>query len=158
MKERRKVMTGRVVGDKTAKTVIVAVEERARHPLYGKVIMKVRRFKAHNEEPLAKLGDLVQITEARPLSREKRWRVTNIVQRGVVVEEIREKELEELAAKEEADRAAQRAEQERRAAARLARLAGEEEEAAPQTAEPETTEPEGREELQAPEDETKEAE
>ncbi len=145
MKERRKVMTGRVVGDKTAKTVIVAVEERTRHPLYGKVIMKVRRFKAHNEDPLAQRGDLVKITESRPLSREKRWRVTEIVQRGVVVEEIREKELEELAAKEEADRAAQREEQERRAAARLARLAGEEEEAPAAEPAPETGAPEDAE-------------
>ena len=70
---------------------------------------------------------LVKITEARPYSHEKRWRVSEIVQRGVVVEEIREKELEELRAKEEADRAARRAEEERRAAERLARLAGEEE-------------------------------
>ncbi len=126
MRERRKVMTGRVVSDKTAKTVIVAVEERSRHPLYGKVVTKVRRFKAHNEEPNAKLGDTVKIVESRPMSREKRWRIAEIVQRGIVVEQIVEKELESLREKEEADRAARRVEEERRAAERLARLAGEE--------------------------------
>jgi small subunit ribosomal protein S17 len=130
VKQRRKVMQGRVVSDKMQKTVIVEVESTYTHPLYGKVVRRASRFKAHNVEPnVAKLGDLVKITEARPLSREKRWRVSEIVQRGVVVEEIHEKELEELRAKEEADRAARRAEEERRAAERLAKLAGEEEQA-----------------------------
>jgi small subunit ribosomal protein S17 len=130
MKERRKVMTGRVVSDKMQKTVIVEVESRSAHPLYGKVVTKVKRFKAHNEDPLAKLGDLVKIIESRPMSREKRFRVHEIVQRGIVVEEIAEKELESLRAKEEADLVTQRAEQERRAAARLSKLAGEDEESA----------------------------
>ena len=127
MKERRKVMTGRVVGDEMAKTVIVEVEQRRSHPLYGKVVTRARRFKAQNDNPEAKLGDLVKITESRPYSREKRFRVSEIVQRGVVVEEIAEKELESLRAKEEADRAARRAEEERRAAERLVKLAGQEE-------------------------------
>ena len=127
MKERRKVMTGRVVGDEMAKTVIVEVEQRRSHPLYGKVVTRARRFKAQNDNPEAKLGDLVKITESRPYSREKRFRVSEIVQRGVVVEEIAEKELESLRAKEEADRATRRAEEERRAAERLAKLAGQEE-------------------------------
>lgn len=122
------MMTGRVVSDKMTKTVVVQVEHRRPHPLYGKVVTRARRFKAHNEEPLAKLGDLVKIKESRALSREKHWRVVEIVQRGVVVEEIAEKELESLRAKEEADRAARRAEEERRAAERLAKLAGEGEE------------------------------
>lgn len=130
MRERRKVMTGRVVSNKMAKTAIVEVEQLGRHPLYGKVVRKVQRFKAHNEEPLAKLGDLVQITESRPRSREKRWLVTEIVQRGIVVEQIVEKELESLREKEEADRAARRVEEERRAAERLDRLAGQEQQAA----------------------------
>jgi small subunit ribosomal protein S17 len=126
MKERRKVMQGRVVSDKMQKTVIVEVESTYTHPLYGKVVRRASRFKAHNVEPnVGKLGDLVKIKEARPFSHEKRWRVSEIVQRGVVVEEIREKELEELRAKEQADRAARRAEEERRAAERLAKLAGE---------------------------------
>ncbi len=130
MRERRRVMTGRVVSDKMIKTVVVEVEQRRPHALYGKVVNKVQRFKAHNEEPLAKAGDLVKILEARPHSRDKRWVVSEIVQRGVVVEEIAEKELESLRVKEEADRAALRAEEERRAAERLAKLAGEGEEGA----------------------------
>lgn len=140
MKERRKVMTGRVVSDKMPKTVVVAVEERSTHPLYGKVVTKVRRFKAHNEEPEAKLGDLVKITESRPISREKRFRVSEIVQRGVVVEAIAEKELESLREKEEADRSARRVEEERRASVRLRELAGQEEE--PTEDQAEETEPE----------------
>ena len=140
MKERRKVMQGRVVSDKMQKTVIVEIESTYTHPLYGKVVRRASRFKAHNDEPtVAKQGDLVKIIEARPYSREKRWRVNEIVQRGVVVEEIREKELEELRATEEADRATRRVEEERRAAERLAKLAGEEEpsEAAEEPAESE---------------------
>jgi small subunit ribosomal protein S17 len=139
MKERRKIMTGRVVSDKMAKTAIVEVEELARHPLYGKVIRKVRRFKAHNEEPQAHQGDLVKITESRPHSHEKRYAVTEIVQRGVVVEQIVEKELESLREKEEADRAARRADEERRAAERLAKLAGQEAPSEPPAAESEST-------------------
>ena len=127
MRERRKVMTGRVISDKMAKTVVVQIEERQRHPLYGKVVMQARRFKAHNEDPFAKLGDLVKIVESRPLSHSKRWRVAEIVQRGVVVEQAVDVELESLRAKEDADRVAQRAEEERRAAARLAKLSGEDE-------------------------------
>jgi len=139
MKERRKVMQGRVVSDKMQKTVIVEIESTYTHPLYGKVVRRASRFKAHNVEPnVAKMGDLVKITEARPYSHEKRWRVSKIVQRGVVVEEIREKELEELRATEESDRAARRAEEERRAAERLAKLAGEEEPAAAATTPVET--------------------
>ncbi|MBI3536506.1 MAG: 30S ribosomal protein S17 [Chloroflexi bacterium] len=124
MRERRKIMTGRVVSAKMTKTVIVEVEYTRQHPLYGKVMTRARRFKAHNEDPLAQLGDRVKIIESRPLSREKRWRVQEIVQRGVVVEPIAEKELESLRAKEDADRVAARADQERRAAERLAKLAG----------------------------------
>ncbi|MBI5650101.1 MAG: 30S ribosomal protein S17 [Chloroflexi bacterium] len=127
MRERRKVMTGRVISDKMAKTVVVQIEERHRHPLYGKVVMQARRFKAHNEEPLAKLGDLVKIVESRPLSRSKRWRVAEIMQRGIIVEKAVDVELESLRAKEDAERVVQRAEEERRAAARLAKLSGEDE-------------------------------
>lgn len=134
MRERRKVMTGRVVSDKMAKTVIVAVEERSSHPLYGKVVTRVRRFKAHNEEPLAKAGDLVRIVESRPLSREKRFRVAEIVQRGEIVEQIAEKELDSLREKEQAERQARKVEDERRAAARLRELGGLEEEAEEGTA------------------------
>lgn len=127
MNTKRKVMQGRVVSDKMHKTVVVEVESLYTHPLYGKVVRRVRRFMVHNDAPVvAQRGDLVKIIEARPYSRHKRWRVSEIVQPGVVVEEVRDKELEELRAKEEAERAARRAEEERRAAERLARLAGEE--------------------------------
>ncbi len=136
MRERRKVMTGRVVSDKMTKTAIVEVEDLARHPLYGKVVRKVRRFKVHNVEPEAKMGDLVRIVESRPHSHEKRWAVSEIVQRGVVIEQIVEKELESLREKEEADRAARRAEEERRAAERLAKLAGQEVAAEPPAEQP----------------------
>ena len=124
MRERRRAMTGRVVSDKMMKTVVVAIEQRRPHPLYGKVVTRVRRFKAHNVNPEAKLGDLVKIREARAMSHDKRWVVEEIVQRGVVVEEIAEKELESLRAKEETDRVSRRAEDERRAADRLEKLAG----------------------------------
>jgi small subunit ribosomal protein S17 len=129
-RERRKVMTGRVVSDKMEKTVVVEVLQRHAHPLYGKVITRKRRFKAHNADPLAKLGDLVKIKESRPYSREKRFQVSEIVQRGIVVEEIVDKELEGLREKEEADRTVLRADEERRAAERLSKLAGEDEEPA----------------------------
>src|SRR5512142_2966843 len=94
--ERRKTMVGRVVSAKNAKTVLVEVATRTRHPLYGKIITRVRKFAAHNEEPEAKLGDEVRISEARPLSATKRWRVSEIIRRGDVVEAIREVELESL--------------------------------------------------------------
>lgn len=123
---RRKTMIGRVIGDKMGKTVTVQVATRSRHPLYGKVITRMRHFKAHNTEPLAKAGDTVEIVEARPLSRTKRWRVAEIVRRGEIVEEIREKELEALVEKERAEREARRIEERRRAAERLAKLAGQE--------------------------------
>jgi small subunit ribosomal protein S17 len=122
--ERRKTLVGEVVSNKSSKTVMVQVATRARHPLYGKTITKTKRFAAHNEEPEAKLGDQVKITESRPLSRTKRWRVTEIIRRGDVVEAIRERELESLLEKERADKEARREEERRRAAARLAELGG----------------------------------
>lgn len=130
MRERRRLMQGRVISAKMAKTVVVEIEERSSHPLYGKVVTHVHRFKAHNVEPVvAKAGDVVKIIESRPVSREKRWRVHEIVRRGEIVEQIVEKELAELRAQEESDRAARRVEEERRAAVRLAKLAGEDERA-----------------------------
>ena len=138
MREHRRIMQGRVISDKMAKTVIVEIEERSSHPLYGKVVTQTRRFKAHNDEPvIAKAGDLVRIIESRPMSRAKRWRVHEIIQRGEVVEQLVEKELEELRATEEAVRAARRAEEERRAAERLSKLAGEDETAEDDAAESE---------------------
>ncbi len=124
--ERRKTMIGRVVSDKMQKTALVEVAIRTRHPLYGKVMTQARRFMAHNEDPLAKLGDTVKIVESRPLSHRKRWRISEIVRRGEVVEMIREAELESLIEKERAEKEARKEEERRRAAERLAKLAGEE--------------------------------
>ena len=129
MRERRKVMQGRVVSDKMQKTVIVEIQSTTRHPLYGKVVTHSRRFKANNVEPLvAKQGDLVKIIEARPMSSQKRWQVSEILQRGIVVEKAVDVELESLREKEQADRDARRVEEERRASERLSKLAGEDEE------------------------------
>ncbi len=123
-KYKGKVMVGRVDSDKMQKTVVVVVETRRRHPLYGKIITMRRRFKAHNEDPKAKAGDMVKIVESRPLSREKRWRVVEIVRAGQVVEMIRETELESLIEKERTEKAARKADEQKRAAERLAKLGG----------------------------------
>lgn len=79
---RRKVRTGRVVGDKMDKTVVVAVASTIRHPLYGRIIRRTTKFKAHDEANSVGVGDLVEIMECRPLSREKRWRVSRVVEKA----------------------------------------------------------------------------
>ncbi len=79
---RRKVRSGRVISDKMDKTVIVAVESRIRHPLYGRIMRRTRKFKAHDEANAVGMGDLVEIMETRPISREKRWRVVRIVEKA----------------------------------------------------------------------------
>ncbi len=81
MKKQPKTMVGRVVSDKMDKTVVVAVDSLKRHRLYGKVTKYVRRYKAHDEENTCNAGDLVRIEESRPLSKEKRWIVAEIVER-----------------------------------------------------------------------------
>ncbi len=81
MKERRKSLIGRVTSDKMDKTVVVIVERTVRHPLYGKVLKRVKKYKAHDEQNECHIGDRVRIVESRPLSREKRWRVVEIVER-----------------------------------------------------------------------------
>ncbi|MFT7583697.1 MAG: small subunit ribosomal protein S17 [Cellvibrionaceae bacterium] len=73
MQEQRKRLTGKVTSDKMNKTIVVAVETTKRHPLYGKVITLVKKYKAHDEENVCKVGDRVTIIESRPLSRQKRW-------------------------------------------------------------------------------------
>jgi small subunit ribosomal protein S17 len=78
----RKVRQGRVVSDKMDKTIVVAVESRVRHPLYGRIIRTTTKFKAHDEANDARQGDLVEIMETRPLSRDKRWRMTRVVERA----------------------------------------------------------------------------
>ena len=78
----RKNKTGRVVSDKMEKTIIVAVETKVRHPLYGKIMNKTTKFKAHDENNEAKVNDRVLIMETRPLSKDKRWRLVNIVEKA----------------------------------------------------------------------------
>lgn len=78
----RKVRMGKVVGDKMQKTVVVAIERRVPHPMYGKMMTRTTRLKAHDEQNSAKVGDTVRIVETRPLSKDKRWRVVEIVERA----------------------------------------------------------------------------
>ena len=86
MERKRKTRFGRVVSNKMDKTVVVAVETPKRHPLYKKTIKRTVRYKAHDENNKCELGDRVRIIETRPLSRQKRWRVDEIISRGEVVE------------------------------------------------------------------------
>ena len=85
MKTHRRRMVGKVTSNKMTKTVVVQVESRQRHPLYGKVVHKAARFKAHDELN-CQLGDTVQIVESRPISKEVRWVVESIVTHGYHVE------------------------------------------------------------------------
>jgi small subunit ribosomal protein S17 len=78
----RKERIGRVVSDKMQKTVVVALERRVAHPVYGKMVTRTVKVKAHDEENTAKHGDLVRIAETRPLSKDKRWRLVEIVERA----------------------------------------------------------------------------
>ncbi len=78
----RKTRRGYVVSDKMDKTVVVAVEDRVKHPLYGKVIRRTSKVKVHDEANAAGVGDLVLIMETRPLSATKRWRVVEILERA----------------------------------------------------------------------------
>ncbi|MDR1355990.1 MAG: 30S ribosomal protein S17 [Propionibacteriaceae bacterium] len=78
----RKVREGVVVSDKMDKTVIVLIEDRVKHPLYGKVMTKSKRYAAHDEGNEAGIGDRVRIMETRPLSATKRWRVVEIVEKA----------------------------------------------------------------------------
>ena len=84
--ERRKVRVGVVVGDKMDKTVVVSVEWRRPYALYRKSVRRRTKFKAHDENNEYKIGDTVRIRETRPLSRTKRWRVVELIQRGDVAE------------------------------------------------------------------------
>ncbi|HEU5184462.1 MAG TPA: 30S ribosomal protein S17 [Gemmatimonadaceae bacterium] len=78
----RKTRVGVVVSDKMQKTVVVAIERRFPHPLYGKMVTRTKRLKAHDEENSAKVGDRVRIMETRPLSKDKRWRIVEIIERA----------------------------------------------------------------------------
>ena len=78
----RKKKIGRVVSDKMDKTIVVAVETKVRHPLYGKTVNKTTKFKVHDENNEAKINDRVSIMETRPLSKDKRWRLVEIVEKA----------------------------------------------------------------------------
>lgn len=78
----RKVRVGVVVSDKMQKTVVVSIERRVPHPVYGKMITRSTNLKAHDETNQAKTGDTVRIMETRPMSKDKRWRVVEIVERA----------------------------------------------------------------------------
>ena len=84
-RNRRKEVIGRVVSDKMDKTIVVSVETYKRHPLYNKRIKYTKKYKAHDERNEAKEGDLVRIMETRPLSKEKRWRLVEIVEKSVII-------------------------------------------------------------------------
>ncbi len=92
MEKKRKTRFGRVVSNKMDKTVVAAVETPRRHRLYKKTIKKVVKYKAHDENNECRLGDMVRIIETRPLSKQKRWRVVEIITKGEVVE-VQPKEI-----------------------------------------------------------------
>ncbi len=78
----RKTRVGKVVSDKMDKTIVVAIEDNVRHPLYKKIVKRTIRLKAHDEQNTCKVGDRVEIMETRPLSKDKRWRLVNVIERA----------------------------------------------------------------------------
>ena len=82
MREQRKRLTGVVTSDKMDKTIVVEVATTKRHPVYGKVLRRVKKYKAHDESNECRIGDRVQILESRPISRHKRYTVTSILERA----------------------------------------------------------------------------
>ncbi len=84
MEERnlRKTRVGKVVSNKMDKTIVVAIEDHVRHPLYGKIVKKTYKLKAHDEENTCGIGDTVRVMETRPLSKDKRWRLVEIIERA----------------------------------------------------------------------------
>ncbi|MBS1191107.1 MAG: ribosomal protein [Rhodocyclaceae bacterium] len=81
----KRTLIGRVVSDKMDKTVTVLVERKVKHPMYGKVMVRSKKYHAHNEDNSAQAGDLVQIEESRPISRTKAWVVTSVLEKAIVV-------------------------------------------------------------------------
>ena len=83
MEERnlRKTRTGKVVSDKMDKTIVVAVEDHVKHPLYKKIIKKTYKLKAHDEKNECNIGDKVKVMETRPLSKDKRWRLVEVMEK-----------------------------------------------------------------------------
>ncbi len=84
MEERnlRKTRVGVVVSNKMDKTVVIAIKERVKHPLYGKIVNRTKTFKAHDEQNECGIGDTVRVAETRPLSKDKRWRVVEIIEKA----------------------------------------------------------------------------
>ena len=82
MKGQKRVLVGRVLSNRMDKTVTVVVERKKRHPLYGKVIAMRKKYQAHDADNACQIGDIVQMIESRPLSREKRWVVTEILEQA----------------------------------------------------------------------------
>jgi len=78
----RKTLTGIVVSDKMDKTVVVAIEDYEKHPVYNKIMKRTKKYKAHDEENGCKVGDKVKIMETRPLSKDKNWRVVEILEKA----------------------------------------------------------------------------
>ena len=78
----RKTRTGKVVSNKMDKTIVVAIENHVKHPLYGKIVKKTYKLKAHDENNECKIGDTVKVMETRPLSKDKRWRLVEIIERA----------------------------------------------------------------------------
>lgn len=78
----RKTVVGKVVSDKMQKTIVVAVEDSVKHPLYNKIVKRTIKFKAHDENNEAGVGDRVRIMETRPLSKDKRWRLVTIIEKA----------------------------------------------------------------------------
>ena len=86
MEERnlRKVMIGTVTSNKMDKTIVVSVETSVKHPIYGKIVKRTYKLKAHDEENQCQIGDKVKVMETRPLSKDKRWRLVEVVEKAVV--------------------------------------------------------------------------
>ena len=80
----RKTRVGKVVSDKMDKTVVVAIIDNVKHPLYKKIIKRTVKLKAHDEENQCRIGDKVELMETRPLSKDKRWRVVEIVEKAII--------------------------------------------------------------------------
>lgn len=78
----RKIRTGRVISDKMDKTIVVAVEDNVQHPLYKKTVKRTYKLKAHDEENVCSVGDVVKVMETRPLSKDKRWRLVSIIKKA----------------------------------------------------------------------------
>ena len=78
----RKTRTGKVVSDKMDKTIVVAIENHVKHPLYGKIVKRTYKLKAHDEKNECTIGDTVKVMETRPLSKDKRWRLVEIIEKA----------------------------------------------------------------------------